>query len=827
MYKKLLNWLFTAKKKSLKQARLDINPLFRSHTGSGYAFPAAVEVGVELPFEITTAPTWMLCKLSYSNADPKPTSPALVIGKARNSKDAKLHLLGELGDGSFASIMHYNLQPTVQLRVSLSETATSDEIKLEFIKLNSLTARLILAARIFDELVLQREGRTKEVVEDLSVFAKMSIAQGLKVTGQAKDIVLGVTPLNLVEPPPSPLSEYEKWFFKQNGSSTVVKSRARDISNAFPIRPKFSIIIPAYKSNELFLREAVDSVRRQIYTNWELLIVNDGSNDPGLSELLADLASSEYRIRAIELSENVGISQATNKGIEQASGDFIAFLDHDDILCDDALFWFADSVNRNHSAKIIYSDHDVYSQSGHLRDHNFKPDWNPLLLLSENYINHLVAVTRELALNNPLRQEYDGSQDHDFLLRVTSEVKDDQIVHIPRILYHWRAVEGSVALNTDEKSYAVPAARRALQSYLDEHFPGAKVEAEGIHNRVKFPVPDPAPSVAIVIPTKDGLELLQESIGTLVKFTNYPNYKIKVIDNQSTDPDTLKYLGELEETGQIELFHYDKPFNYSDMHNVVIEQLSEDLVLLLNNDTSIIEGEWLNEMVSLISVYNTAVVGAKLLYPDGTIQHGGVLVGNGGGAGVYGLYQDQNHSGYYGRLKLTQNLTAVTGACLLIRRDVYLEVGGMDIHRFRVAFNDVDLCLRVIEAGYKVAWTPYATLVHHESKSRGFDGDDKRKINRLMGEISYLRERWETQVMDDPNYNPNLEIMSIDLFKVDENPRVPTLSDFIQSCYKADGKRWEDIEDMDQDQKEQALRQKYHLRLLHSPYEFRRKNLED
>ncbi len=811
----------------MQAGRLVVEPVYRRRLGAGYAFPAAVFLRIELPHDLALSPNWLICSVYFGDASPKPTLPSLVLGDSRESYDAKLFSLNDLGDGYYAAIVHFNLQPTVELRVSATETATNDELRIEFGKLDSLTARAIVTARLFSELASVKDSHSREVAKDLVVFSKMATRESKKVVGQAKDILLGVTPINLVEPPPLPVSNYEKWFFENNSSSPEVKRRARRISESFSLRPKFSIVLPAYQSDELFLREAVASVRRQIYTNWELIIVNDGSGDPRLGDLLVNLASEEYRIRVIERAENGGISVATNDGIGIATGDFVAFLDHDDILCDDALFWFADAVNRNANAVVLYSDHDSYSSSGHIKDHHFKPDWNPLLLLAQNYINHFVAVRRGLAVATPFRSEFNGSQDYDFLLRVTAQVGGDGIVHIPRILYHWRAIEGSVALDVAEKNYSVPAARRAVQEYLDIHFPGVVVEGERIYNRIRFPIRVPAPSVAIVIPTRDGADLLKESIGTLVKYTTYPNYRIKVIDNQSTDRETLQYLSELEAAGQIEIFKYDKPFSYSDMHNEVIQQLDEELVLMLNNDTSIIDGDWLNEMVALISKFNIAAVGARLLYPDGTVQHAGVLVGMGGAAGHYGLNLDQSDEGYYGRLKLALNVTAVTGACLLIRRDVYNEVGGMNTVQLSVAFNDVDLCLKVNEAGYRVAWTPYATLVHHESKSRGDDGADRRKTNRLMGEISYLRARWETEIQDDPYYNPNLEITAQKLFTTDKHPRIPSLGEFVEACYKAEDKGDDPRIKRSDAEAEEFLRHKYHLRILESPFEYRRRNLDD
>lgn len=832
MYQKLLCWLADSKKNSLLNARLLVNPIYKNRQGSGYNFPGSLYIPVNLPYGLANTANWLLCKLTVGDLEPKPTLPSLMLGQNRVNDDAKLVRLIDAGNGTFLGIIHYGLQPTIELRLSLTETAVADDFRLEVAKLSSTTAQAMLALRIASEIVSPKESPTREVTRDLLSFTKVIALQGSKVASQAKDMVLGVTPINVMEPPPQTASEYEKWLFRQSATSPDIKRRARRLSDSFPVRPRFSIVMPVYKSNELFLREAVESVRRQIYTNWELLVVNDGSKVPELSSLLSDLAKQEFRVKVIELDENVGISEATNRGIEAASGDFIGFLDHDDILTDDALFWFADVVNRQNNTKVIYSDHDVYSESIHISDHYykpyfFKPDWNPLLFLGQNYLNHFVAVEAGLAKSNPLRSEYNGSQDYDFLLRVTAQLDGAQIVHVPRILYHWRAEEGSVALKSEDKSYAVPAARRAVQDYLDQNFPGAKVEEVEIYNRIRFPVPTPPPSVAIVIPTKDGYELLKESIGTIFKHTAYPNFRIKVIDNQSSDPETTNYLDQLEKSGQIDLFHYDKPFNYSEMHNQVIEQLDEELVLLLNNDVSVISGDWLDEMVSLISKFNTAAVGCKLLYPDGTIQHAGVLVGLGGAAGHIGVNHDPADPGYFGRFKLTQNATAVTAACLLIKRDVYKEVGGMNSYRLGVAFNDVDLCLKINEAGYRIAWTPFATLIHHESKSRGHDGDDKRKINRMMGEISYLRERWESELQDDPNYNPNLEIMTENMFTPSKEPRIPTLADFVEACYRADGKKWDWNHKFDTEEEEEMLRHKYHIRIAKSPFEYRRKDLDD
>ena len=536
-------------------------------------------------------------------------------------------------------------------------------------------------------------------------------------------------------------------------------------------RPLFSIIVPVYDTPERWLRRCIDSVRAQFYDNWELCLANDASPLPHVAAILDEYAARDPRIRVAHRDRNGHISAASNSALELATGDFVVLLDHDDELRPHALAELALRLAREPTLKLVYSDEDKIDEAGERFDPYFKPAWNPDLLRSQNYLCHLVAydaaLVRELG---GFREGYEGSQDHDLALRVVERLRPEEIGHIPKVLYHWRAIAGSTAKGIDQKQYANEAGRLALQSHVDRVAPGTRVEpAEGGHFRLRWPIPDPPPLVSLVIPTRDRVELVRVAVSSIRERSTYPNIEILIVDNQSQKPETLSYFAELEASGAARVLRYDEPFNYSAINNFAVREARGELVGLVNNDIEVITPDWLEEMVGHALRPEIGVVGAMLYYPDDTIQHAGVIVGVGGVAGHAYSHQPRGYPGQMNRARLAQNLTAVTAACLVVRKSVFDEVEGLD-ESLRIAFNDIDFCLRVAARGYRNVWTPFAELYHHESASRGYE-DSPEKVARFYREIDRMKERWGDALECDPAYNPNLSLTS-DAFALAVPPRL-------------------------------------------------------
>jgi len=523
--------------------------------------------------------------------------------------------------------------------------------------------------------------------------------------------------------------------------------------------PLISILLPVYNTPLQWLQKCIDSVLSQAWPHWELCIVDDASSDGGVRKLLASYAERDARIRVHFREENGHIARATNDALDMAGGEFIVLLDHDDELRPHSLLEVVKALDKNENLDFIYSDEDKIDEAGQRSNPYFKPDWNPDLLLSQNYICHMVAIRRTLALDvGGVRAGYEGSQDHDLFLRCSARIAPSRIHHIPKILYHWRAIAGSTAQGVSAKSYALDAGLRAISDHLEASGSGAKVALlPNNYYRVTWPIPTPAPKVSLIIPTRDRVDLLKMSVGSILEKTRYPNYQIVIADNQSREDETLAYFEELRQLAKVKIIAYDAPFNYSAINNHVVKQLTDtDVIGLINNDIEVIDGDWLDEMVGHAIRPGIGAVGAMLYYPDDTIQHAGVVLGIGGVAGHVYCKHPRGASGSGARALLTQNLSAVTGACMLVKRERYLECGGLDEDNLKVAFNDVDFCLRLLAAGYRNVWTPFARLYHHESATRGYENTPEKKL-RFAAEANYLRKRWNDILNDDPAYNPNLE----------------------------------------------------------------------
>ncbi len=532
----------------------------------------------------------------------------------------------------------------------------------------------------------------------------------------------------------------------------------RETAEQLPLKPVISIVVPVYQTPERWLRRCLDSVLAQVYPHWELCLADDASPAPHVRRVLEEYSRRDPRVRVVFRERNGHISEASNSALELASGEFIALLDHDDELRPHALLEMAKAINRNPDWQLIYSDEDKIDQRGRRFAPYFKPDWNHELLLAQNCICHLAVYAAGLVSQvGGFRVGLEGSQDWDLALRCVERLSPRQIGHVPRILYHWRAIAGSTAMGVDQKGYASHAGLRAVSEHL--HRIGAEADIEinpHGHLTVRRRMPGRAPRVSLVIPTRDKVELLRMSVGSILAKTEYPDFEIVVVDNQSTDPETLDYFRELEADPRVRVLEYDAPFNCSAINNHAVAHATGEVIGLVNNDIEVISHDWLQTLVAQAVRPEIGAVGAMLYYPDDTIQHAGVVLGIGGIAGHVYTGLPAGSPGQCGRALLAQEMSAVTAACLVIRKDVFKAVGGLD-EQLSVAFNDIDFCLRVRASGYRNIWTPYARLYHHESASRGYE-DTPEKVRRFDREVAFMRDRWGDTLLRDPSYNPNLTL---------------------------------------------------------------------
>jgi GT2 family glycosyltransferase len=470
---------------------------------------------------------------------------------------------------------------------------------------------------------------------------------------------------------------------------------------------------------------------------------------------------------------NGHISANTNSALEIAEGEYVVLLDHDDLISKDALYQVVKTLQNNPDANYIYSDEDKLTEQGARYDPYFKPDWNPDLLLHQHSLSHLSIIKRSF-LNEigGFRVGFEGSQDWDMALRVTRLVPAESIVHIPHVLYHWRAVSGSTAKATDQKSYIKESQYKTLQAHFDALQIPVTISLNDVQYwNIEYPIPDPQPLVSIIVPTKNQKKLLQKCIESILSLTTYRNFEILVVDNRTDEDEAKTYLNSISTQPGITVLEYDKDFNFSGINNFAVSNAKGSLVVLMNNDIDVLTGNWLEEMVSLAIRENTGAVGAKLLYPNRTIQHAGVVLGVGGVANHAYLDAPAEVVGQMGRARIVQNMSAVTAALLLIEKRKFLEVGGFNEVDLKIAFNDVDLCLKLLEAGYRNVWTPNAVFTHHESVSRGQE-DTPSKQARFASEVQYMLDNWSELLESDPAYNPNLSIERAD-FSLSFPPRVP------------------------------------------------------
>lgn len=570
-------------------------------------------------------------------------------------------------------------------------------------------------------------------------------------------------------------NNYSKWICCYDTLTDEIRTIMRDRMDNFEHKPLISVLMPVYNPNPEWLIEAIESVRKQIYQCWELCIADDASTDERIRIILNEYASKDKRVKVVFRESNGHISAASNSALELVSGEWVALLDHDDLIAEHALFCVADTIHKNPDIRLIYSDEDKINQSGKRFDPYFKCDWNEDLFYSQNMISHLGVYRADLLKEIcGFREGLEGSQDYDLALRCIERIRSSQIYHIPRVLYHWRVHDNSAAQGKDNKPYAHIAGARTL----NEHFrrQGVDAHAESLDfgmYRVRYALPEKLPMVSIIIPTRNQLSLFRRCIKSILNKTTYPNYEIIIIDNGSDDPLALQYFVQLQADPRILVVRDDCAFNYSALNNAAVTSAKGDIVALLNNDIEVISPEWLSEMVSHAMRPGIGAVGARLLYPDNTLQHGGVVLGIGGAADHAHRFLPCHQYGYFGRARVIQSYSAVTGACLVIRKSIYDEVGGMNENDFQVSFGDIDFCLRVREKGYRNIWTPYAKLYHHESASRGYDNSTEKQL-RAAKEASFLTQRWLALLLNDTAYSPNLSI-NISDFSLSWPPRVDLL----------------------------------------------------
>lgn len=535
--------------------------------------------------------------------------------------------------------------------------------------------------------------------------------------------------------------------------------REQEENAQFPKDIKFSVLVPLYNTPENFLKAMIESVQAQTYKNWELCLADGSDREHSfVGEICKKYADGDKRIKYEKLERNLGISENTNACIRMATGEYIALFDHDDLLHPSALYEVMRAICE-HGADFIYTDENTFSEEPRdAYNPHFKPDFSPDTLRSYNYICHLSVFSRELLDSvGYFRSEYDGSQDYDLILRLTEKAK--KVFHIRKILYYWRAHKNSVAQDVGAKPYTVTAAKKALAAHLERCGLKGEVLDSSVPTtyHIKYEI-DGNPLISVIIPNKDHTDDLDICLKSLYEKSSYKNFEVIIVENNSTEKETFEYYEKIKQRYEnLKVVIWTGIFNYSAINNFGVNYAKGEYILLLNNDVEIINGSCLEEMLMFAQRKDVGAVGAKLYYSDDTVQHAGVILGLGGTAGHAHKHFGRSHPGYMARASIAQNLTACTAACLMMRRDVFDEVGGLD-ESFEVAFNDVDLCMEIREKGYLVVFTPYAELYHYESKSRGNDSTPE-KLERFRGEIDRFKEKWQKQLDDgDPYYNPNLTL---------------------------------------------------------------------
>ncbi len=560
------------------------------------------------------------------------------------------------------------------------------------------------------------------------------------------------------------LADYDRWarvYYPALRARVDAERSARSESGLVLPDPLVSILLPAYRPLMSDFVAAVESVIAQTYVNWELVIVDDCSRQPELTAQVKEFCKRDRRIRSVARKKNGNISEATNTAVKAAKGEWVAFFDHDDLLVDVAIEMMVRAAQRS-NARMLYSDEDKIDQAGYYLEPNFKPDWNYRYLLGCNYVCHLLFVAREaLAEVGPLDSKYNGAQDHDLILRLSEMVPADRIHHVPEVLYHWRKTPNSTATDLSQKSYAMDAGVLAVSDHLERR--GIPARVENLPNVTLYnPVwqMTDSPTVCIIIPFKDQVETTRKCLETVLRETDYEHFEVILVDNWSITAEAQTFVVEAKRDERVRVIRVEEPFNFSRLNNIAAAQTNAEFLVFLNNDLFPVGTKWLRLLVDEMLVDSrVAVVAGKYLYPNMTIQHAGVVVGPKGFASHVHQALMPNEYGFIGRLALSQEVTCVTAACMLIRKSVFKDTGGFDEVRFKVAYNDVDLCLKVRKAGYHIIYCANMVGVHHESLTRGSDDRPEHEF-RFLQEQQILVERWSehTLFQHDPAYNLHMTI---------------------------------------------------------------------
>lgn len=611
--------------------------------------------------------------------------------------------------------------------------------------------------RFNEELIKKRSGvafKRKEKIRDLMNWETVRVAADFwKENGLRALILKSTHKLKGLDND----YDYREWYeLTRPKEAELLKQR----ETQFEYEPKMSIVVPAYRTPEKYLRELLDSVLAQTYSNWEVCVADGSPGGSGCERLLRQYAQKDIRFKYVMLGENKGIAGNTNAALEMAKGDYIALVDHDDTLPAHALYECVKMINANPLCDVLYSDEDKLDMDGQaLFDPHFKPDFNPALLTSVNYICHLLVVSSELLAEvGGFNQEFDGAQDYDFILRCTEKAR--AVCHVPKVLYHWRCHMDSTASNPASKLYAFEAGARAVKAHYERRQIAVEEVEKGVdygiyHTRFKL---REQPLVSVIIPSKDHQADLETCIRSFLDKGSYPNIEIIVVENNSTEPETFAYYERLrQEQKNVRVVTWEREFNYSAINNFGVSFARGEYLLFANNDIELISPDLISEMLGYAMLDDVGVVGARLLYQDDTIQHAGVVIGFGGVAGhtFIGLHKAENS--YFHRAMCAQDYSAVTAACMMSKKSLFDQVGGFR-EELAVAFNDIDYCLKIRRLGKRVVYNPYAVLYHYESKSRGLE-DTREKVERFNREVARLIGYWpEIIINGDPFYNPNLTL---------------------------------------------------------------------
>jgi GT2 family glycosyltransferase len=568
---------------------------------------------------------------------------------------------------------------------------------------------------------------------------------------------------------------YEEWLERFDSVTPEDVAQLRSVASALAPKTSISVVMPVHNPSETFLRRAIESVRAQIYQNWELCIADDCSTEPHVGPLLRHYAGADDRIMVCFRNENGGIAAASNSALTLAGGDYVTFIDHDDEIPPHALLLIAREVAKDADVDLIYTDEDKIDEAGRRFDPYFKPDWNRALILSQNYVNHLVVYRRRLIERvGGFRDAFSGSQDYDLLLRCAELTTPDKIRHVPHVLYHWRAVAGSTARSSGAKPYAILAGQRAVQDALDRRgIAGTVSVTSHDYYQVDYRVPDVLPEVSILVASACNSDLVVRCISRLLDVTDYPNFEVLLLANETakTTGGQRSVLEKVQRDPRVRALLYpDRPFNFSWINNWGASQARGSVLCFMNDDTEVISPDWLQQMVARLALADVGAVGAMLYYPNDTIQHAGIILGSGGVADHAHRLAPRSTPGYFGRAALEQDFSAVTAGCAAISRQAFESVGGFDA-QLAAAFNDVDLCIRLGQAGWRILWTPRVELYHRESATLG-PYDSPERFDQFKREEQLMRERWASVLTSDRNYNPNLSLETGYAFRLSFPPRV-------------------------------------------------------